>query len=291
MFAFNGRNCNIATDAVFARYFRPQDATFVEQIFRTIANIDLNLPMLPEAIRGILQNTPLNPAYEHLFISIGDHPVTADTECAIGIPGSRLFGYLLEQSDGSAYMSICDMCLEYPTVGEISRRRWPNGTERGPGFGCDGLLNRETEFMHSCGATVLHELIHWSALLQGIPAYNQLIPFDHALGFRSIDDFTGVDPPNGVGFFNSKRLKDLGNNPLHNADNYATFAVSSFWRWRCRRQFGPALSTTDDDARWDQLHDDSSSISSGTPKRVLHKKGIPVNDKLGTEANESDHGT
>ena len=286
--AFNGENCNIATDAVFDRYFRPQDATFVEQILRTIANIDLNLQILPDTVLGVLRSTPLNPAFDRLSISIGDHPRGHHAECRTGVPGMRLFAYTEEQRDGSAYISVCDVCLKYPTIGDITHGTWPNGTPKGPGYGCNGLLNRETEFMLSCGATLLHEIVHWSALFHGIPTYNQLIPFDHASGFRTIDDFEGPDPVNGAGFYNAKRLKDLGHNPLNNADNYLMFVVSSYWRWQCRMEFGPALSIRDDSVRWDQIHGIGSTSSSGIPRRVMHKKWIPTNNQSSTEPSKRD---
>jgi hypothetical protein len=86
-------------------------------------------------------------------------------------------------------------------------------------------------------------------MLQDTPQWADFINFDRN-GLRAIADFKGIDPPDGYGPYNAKRLKDRAlSEPgvnwfyptLNNADNYMWYALSKWWGFACGKQFGPQL--------------------------------------------------
>ncbi|ETI26010.1 hypothetical protein G647_02787 [Cladophialophora carrionii CBS 160.54] len=108
------------------------------------------------------------------------------------------------------------------------------------------------------GAFILHELIHWSWLLQDLPQWQDFIAVPPGSDFRQIPDFNGPNHVTGYGAYNAKRLKgralsdpaDFGPYPtLNNADSYMWYALSKYWAWMCGVDLGPVEDEDDDELR------------------------------------------
>ncbi len=161
---------------------------------------------------------------------------------------------------------LCPAVLAYPTIDEIRKAgpvwKYDDQGKPKPGWSCDGLLDRDTEFMltrkylpgarsshpnipstngQTAGAWLLHELIHWRGLLEDIPDFFSFIFLSQTAEYL-VSDFTGPQPPNGYGTWNSQLLKkravsnpdDFKSRPwptLNNADNYVWYAVSVTFKY------------------------------------------------------------
>ncbi|OQU98033.1 hypothetical protein CLAIMM_03870 [Cladophialophora immunda] len=233
-------------DPAFLRYFQPQDFTFVQRMFRTIANIDLFMEINPQDIGPLLLSSNSAATWNPDFIALciaGDNAYTIyDTSPAARFsglislcPDSGLFQYRLSLRDTE----------DPPAWARVGGD--PSGTPLA-GFGCDGLGDRDTAYMKVIGATVLHELFHWPWMFLSVPDYAARVP-DHD---HRIWDYDGPWAPGAYGPFNALRINQLPADPrtgnsqsLQNADNYVWYALSRYWSFRCAKTFGPALSADD----------------------------------------------
>ncbi|EXJ56961.1 hypothetical protein A1O7_07305 [Cladophialophora yegresii CBS 114405] len=256
-------------DPVYQRYFEDggtsgpssPPASLVRRIFQRIANIPLDAQYNAQDIQSLLSNQDilgLSPRFGRMTLALGTPPHTPDpwkNYCANrGISGAFLFG----ENRADATVVVCGAVLEYPLAAEIlAVPPWARNVDGTPhaGYGCRGLGDRDTEFMIFPGAFILHELIHWSWLLQDLPQWQDFIAVLPAFGLRQIGDFAGTDPVSGYGAYNAKRLKeralgnpaDFGSYPtLNNADSYMWYALSKYWAWTCGVDFGPARDEYDD---------------------------------------------
>lgn len=252
-------------DPAFQRYFRPVDADFVQNVFRTIANIDLTAVIDPNNFNQV--GTAWQPKFSRLSICLG-------TEFQGVPPGSTSCGQASSpmaifrpSANDEGYIFVCEPAMRYPSRRQIenppSSARDSHGNPF-PGYTCDGLGDRDTSYMDTLGSTILHEMIHWKWLFDSVPDLSTKIKVSN--GVHQINDFSspGSTPVNGYGAFFSKMIKDLleGNKPpyyhefetLNNADNYVSFANSKFWSWRCNRGFGPATSVSDSYRRFPDIH-------------------------------------
>ncbi len=95
-----------------------------------------------------------------------------------------------------------------------------------PGLGCDAMGNTETNYMWTPGTTVLHELLHWSHLLEDVPDWSMNIRKHPTLpGESRIDDYeaskrpdiTIDNPESGYGAFRAQQVRRLADDE---ADGY-----------------------------------------------------------------------
>lgn len=252
----------------FLRYFQKQHSKFVRDVFRTIANIDLDAVITPE---NMLQYLPpnvaaINPRFRKLTISLNDPPPwlvqLQGLSCSLGkegqIPPSA---HIIKTKTGHAFISLCEWIFdERPTLTEIQFAPAKGRDAEGqplPGFECDGLGDRDTDWMISPGGILLHELMHWTAFFSpNIPAWNNLIRGVN--GYHSITDYESQSnsiPEDGYGPFHAEQLlhystsldpsKFRQNEVLQNADSYHCYANSKYWSWVCNKGFNPALGQAD----------------------------------------------
>ncbi|KIW65490.1 hypothetical protein PV04_07747 [Phialophora macrospora] len=259
----------------------------VRRIFQRIANIPLDAQYTPAEVAAQVFADPgvlgMSPRFARLTVALGTPPTTppdlANFCAGGGVPRAVTFG----QAGEDATVVLCEPVLTwYPLAAEIANPpawiRQPDGSVR-PGFGCEGLGDHAyppAPPPSSLDPTLSPPLfngeeklksrwqMHWLWLLQDIPQWTDLIndpPPSWVLGIRSIVDFVGVDPPNGYGAYSAKRLKDLalsrpganGRYPtLNNADNYMWYALSKYWSWVCRKDFGPEPNPFEDELRQQQ---------------------------------------
>ncbi|KAH0829527.1 hypothetical protein FOPE_10537 [Fonsecaea pedrosoi] len=250
-------------DPAFLRYFQPQDYTFVQRIFRTISNVDLFMDITPQDVPQLLAQSNLpsswNPDFVALCIAYGDNPFNPadlDHSCAGGDNAYTVY----DTSPTARFSGLVSLCPGSPMFvwrlsirDTISPPAWGRvgGVATGeplPGFGCDGLGDRDTAYMKVIGSTVLHELLHWPWMFLSVPDYTTLVP-DHD---HRITDYTGPWVEGAYGPYNAMRINQLPPDPrtgmsqsIQNADNYVSYALSRFWSFRCDKTFGPALSADD----------------------------------------------
>ncbi|KIW89774.1 uncharacterized protein Z519_09931 [Cladophialophora bantiana CBS 173.52] len=242
------------------RYFRPLEAAFVKQVFQTIANIPLSQELDGDNVVGILSSASvaqdLQPKFDQLEIAYGNHPTLPENKQDCGKAAAKgeggitaAFAFIDPRVLGDiALVSMCDEAFEYPTLEEIanpsSSARDPQGNPE-PGYTCDGLGDHDSDWMTSPGGVLLHELLHWTFLLEDIPGFEDIID-ENEDNFPQIIDFWGPNPPDGYGPFRASQLRDLGAYvAIQNADTYRCYAQSKYWAWKCGKPFEPAQSEDD----------------------------------------------
>ena len=218
-------------DQLFLRYFRPDDARFVGNMYRAIADIPYDQPITPDTITSLLAQFPqLSNKYGKLSIYCpGDHPYlvqkynAAEQGCN---SAQRPDAYTVaEGSHGEdGYMSLCPKLFLDPVLQDIELPPdWARDPSQPsafkPGYGCANLGNTDSSWMISTGATVLHELFHWQGLFSDVPDYYNVIPYSD--GDAGIEDFAeGPFSSNQVNL----RATTPENSPTNNADNYVFYA-------------------------------------------------------------------
>ncbi|KAK5185903.1 hypothetical protein LTR44_001952 [Exophiala sp. CCFEE 6388] len=245
-------------DPVFERYFFPTQLQFVSNVFRTIANIPLDISIedlnggLDPAIQAMITSRGLNPTFSLLSISIGNHPdrsPNSGDDCAVDDTDA----YLVHSRDNedAGLISMCTPVWDYPSLSNILNP--PAGWENEIGFGCNNLLDRDSDLMTPAGGVLLHELLHWGFLFENeVPNFETVIPLTSG-GDHHIRDYLGPPggiPDTGYGPYNAPLLKNLPPGPYsvttNNVDNYVYFALSKYWSIQCTKWF--AQSTTPSDA-------------------------------------------
>ncbi|EXJ90668.1 hypothetical protein A1O1_03772 [Capronia coronata CBS 617.96] len=197
-----------ACDASFLRYFRALEATFVQDVFETIANFPLDHQIDEETVIEILSSasvaSELQPKFAKLEIAIGNHPALPEEKnlCGTQSEGGTVFAftYLDPSALGDvALISLCEETFQYPSLQEIENPPDHVRDAEGrplPGYTCDGLGDHDTDWMSSPGGVLLHELLHWIYLLEDIPNYHDLIEMNE-MGDHQIGDFDGPNPSDG----------------------------------------------------------------------------------------------
>ncbi|KAH0846183.1 hypothetical protein FOPE_12510 [Fonsecaea pedrosoi] len=147
---------------------------------------------------------------------------------------------------------MCDEAFEYPSPEEVanppSSVKAPEGNPE-PGYTCDGLGDDDSDWMTSPGGILLHELLHWTFLLDDITGFSDIID-ENDDEFPQIVDFWGPDPPDGYGPFHAMQLRSQGAYvAIQNADTYRCYAQSKYWTWKCGKSFGRAQSDEDNTRR------------------------------------------
>ncbi|OAG34403.1 hypothetical protein AYO21_11428 [Fonsecaea monophora] len=239
----------------FLRYFRPEEAVFVSDIFRTFANIPLDLVLTAETVVSVLTqpNAQLNTRLAGSALFIGDGLARPTERQCDGTANA----WMTEDNDNrDADIYICDDIFDWPSIEDIANppqtswARDSHGQPR-PGYSCAGLGDFDSDWMKTVGSTILHEYIHWGYLFIHVPGWYEFIRVNDQ-GWRAIDDYSGPNPPNGYGPYRAKQIKDTYGAwdqafpaTVNNVDNYVYYALSKYWSWRCDRQFGPAPSDQD----------------------------------------------
>ncbi|KAJ9610531.1 hypothetical protein H2200_005308 [Cladophialophora chaetospira] len=257
-------------DPTYQRFFEEEEdaANFVKNVFRKIANIPFDAVFDDQSAQEILRSdtvTGLSPEYAKLTIALDESPWLPSHDKGYCNRNSAFGALLFNQfTDQGATSLLCPGLMTYPTISEIiypppNLQYDAQGNQR-PGWGCDGLLERDTELMLSPGAWLLHELSHWTFFLQDIPDYNRFIqPIPNSNGLLCIVDYRGTTPITGYGAYNTQLLKkrvvsnpsDFGPYPtLNNADSYLWYAESKFWTWVCQKNFREAQDPSDDFLRF-----------------------------------------
>ncbi|KIX92546.1 uncharacterized protein Z520_11722 [Fonsecaea multimorphosa CBS 102226] len=249
-------------DPVFQRYFPVGDAPFVEQVFRRIANFPPDAVLELTDFETIMQqraDVGLDRRLIDLLITYDNHPNGIQQFCD---DDDDTLGFFTLLTTGEPCVCICPYTMRaFPDEEEINNPpAWARDADGNPlpGYGCDGLGDHDSDLMWFPGAILLHELTHYSNFFQDIPGWDNLIGFDSA-GQRSIDDWEGPVPPFGYGAFYARILQYLstvnpaqyagGHEAINNADSYAAYALSVWWRWRCGREFAPSVNSADTDNR------------------------------------------
>lgn len=251
-------------DEIFLRYFRPEEADFVKHVFMEVANIHAD-HIDSQNVESILSASSvayeLHEKFGNLEIALGDHPEVEEGERLCGriltASGFGVYSYTtldfdeldLDAEDGGQYawQSLCEEAFDFPFLWEIELLATDLSGHILPGHTCAGLGDRDSDYMDSPGGILLHELMHWTYLLETVDRFSSLIEPDEG-GFHQIRDYSNPSgvPINGLGAFNAMQLKNRARyDAIQNADNFKWYALSKFWSWRCRRTFGPALSDED----------------------------------------------
>ena len=234
---------------MYQRYFTALDAVFVHNIFKTLANMPLEIELDENTSLELLSSeavTSLNPMFSKLEISLGDHPDIPESakHCSTSST-TAAFCYTSRALGDWAYISLCDTIWQYPSLSEIEHSSDPS--KRGePGWGCDGIGDHDSEYMTSPGGILLHEMLHWYGLFQDVPYFDQVIE-ENSVGIPQIGDFQGPKPPDGYGSFHAQQLRSVDN-----ADNFRVYAESKYWGFTCRRSFKGSTDTADDELRTSQ---------------------------------------
>lgn len=205
-------------DDAFLRYFRPEEASLVNDVFRSIADIPLDMEMTAENIKQILNNqkTIEGPSkFADLDIYYGSAGIPgAENRCAQKWNAFTLSGpidYRLNPPS-PADVAMCPPAFYYPDLWEIINPSSIHRDAKGnplPGFTCAGLGDHDSDWMMSPGAVLLHEFMHWPYLFIDIPDFSKLINKGSG-GFSVIEDYFGQLPPNGNGPFHASTLKFIG---------------------------------------------------------------------------------
>lgn len=115
------------------------------------------------------KDTNLNAKFQDLSISLGDDPDVREEDrgrsCKDGELGAQTT-YLPTIYGNRGLMAFCPPSFEfYYSLADIENPpAWALTAEGGApeaGFGCDGILGRDTSYMLSPGSVILHELMHW----------------------------------------------------------------------------------------------------------------------------------
>ncbi|ETI24798.1 hypothetical protein G647_04168 [Cladophialophora carrionii CBS 160.54] len=267
--------CDPTVDKTFLRYFRPENARFVKDIFRTIANIPLDLDLTDKDAVAQLAGQPLSyhPKYNRLSIYfLGDHPgLPTDPSARLfcGNSGKKQAHTRSEPDGSSALMSVCKVTFRSsPMLKDVTNPpAWaidPNKdqthkTQFYDGFGCENLGDTDSDYMDSPAAVVLHELLHFPGLFADVPSYAAMIPTRSGQPEHLIEDWWGPSPIDGYGAYNAMLIsktppKDRNGRrflPIYNADNYAWYAISSYFSRKCTKEFQDA---PNDKAVWKNRH-------------------------------------
>jgi hypothetical protein len=141
-------------DPTFDRYFEEDGAIFVKNIFYTLANIPLDTVLTQAtATRVFFSSTfiDLSPKFSELKIAFGEPPWLPEDVRGIcagpeGLNAHNLLDY--------ATIVLCNGPVLYPTLDEILHPQPWAYDEQGrlrEGYTCDGLLDRDSEYMLSVG--------------------------------------------------------------------------------------------------------------------------------------------
>lgn len=251
-------------DPIFLRYFDKGHAQFVQDMFRTIANIDLSADLSGNNVEQYLppRKWQINTDFQNLKIYYGTAPEmppefrsTMSCSSPSDPPGTGPFATLFQRLDGTAYLSVCEQAFQYPRLAtildpppELRLHNDPAGASL-YGYTCLGLGDRDTDLMVSPAGILLHEYIHWTFLFRHVPRFNSYIRDG------IITDYAGPDPPHGYGPYYAARLRALSlvekpgdyrdNEVLQNADNYASYAHSKYWSFICGKTFAAARDLRD----------------------------------------------
>lgn len=195
-------------ETAYQRYFRAIDAVFVKHVFQTVANIPLDSLVNANSVVALLSSaavaSDLQRKFSHLELALGNNPSLPESKQVCGAESNGgttfAFSYIDPGALGSASLvSLCDDTFRFPTLGEIENPAASGRDGQGnplPGYTCDGLGDHDTDLMSTPGGILLHELMHWTYLLEDIPNYEYVID-ENDDGFPQIVDFSGPDPSDG----------------------------------------------------------------------------------------------
>ncbi|EXJ60369.1 hypothetical protein A1O7_04521 [Cladophialophora yegresii CBS 114405] len=258
-------------EQTFLRYFRPENARFVKDIFRTIANIPLDLDLTDKNALAQLAAEPLSyhPKYNKLSIFfLGDHPGLPALYGGNLPPGSLLcadpVGWQAHSNPvlggAEALISVCKKTFStIPMLQDVTKPpAWAIDPSKDQsrraqfydGYGCENLGDTDSDYLDSAGAVLLHELLHFPGLFADVPNYDAMIPFSSVASAHWISDWMGPYPRNGYGAYNTMSIskrppRDQDGRlflPIYNADNYAWYAISSYFSRVCKKDLQDAPS-------------------------------------------------
>ena len=89
---------------------------------------------------------------------------------------------------------------------------------------CDDLKPDASDAMVSLSYVILHEFLHWNNMFK--PIAGPIVDFNSGM-------VAGVVPPDGYGPYNAQWLKSTGRVTTQNVDNYAWFAMETYFQCRC----------------------------------------------------------
>ena len=265
---------------IFLRYFKPEDAEFVKNLFRAIANIPFDLDLyLSEktALEAFLATRPpFTPKFQRLSIYfLGDNPSLAlpngpgvGTQCGTNPDGDVQATTNAINNGKYNLVSICGQAYtKLPMLNDIiNPPDWakdPSKDQTGEpqyyeGYGCSNLGIFDSDHMDSVGAVLLHELFHWPGLFEDVSGYASNEPLQGRVGGsgpgsgpvdNAIRDFPGSDPSSGYGPYNARiineqepedNLKLAKWKGIMNVDNFVFYALSTYFSRVCKIDFKEA---------------------------------------------------
>ncbi|OAP54555.1 hypothetical protein AYL99_11003 [Fonsecaea erecta] len=244
-------------DDVYLRYFPASDVDFVRRIFRRVANLPVDAVLTMNQLPTVLQQRAtigVDPRLFNLMISYGNYPGIREQVC--GIPNDDTNAAFTSADGGGPLITMCASAFEmYPDEDEIMNPPFWALNAQGnllPGYGCDGLGDHDSDLMWFPGAVLMHEIMHFSDLFDDLP--NWFAWTYPSNGVNGIGDYDGTSPREGYGPFYSRVLNLLSSlepqkyrphEAINNADSYASYALSVWWRWKCQREFGPSVTKAD----------------------------------------------
>lgn len=148
---------------------------------------------------------------------LGNLSIVADGKTDSGTKSCPKIEGMLGYLTGGAVLEAPQMviCPLGFSVGGINKGY--NGSEGAAAVTCGGLDREVSLKMEWLGSTLLHEYMHFGALV--VPALS-IRPIDHECGY---------------GAFNTRHLYKA--KALSNTDSYAYFAQEKFWSLACRVNF------------------------------------------------------
>ena len=245
----------------FNRYFTPEEADWVRSVFRRIANIPLDTvirgPDSVEPLFKLRETTGFHPTMSALIISLGNH-ITSPQPICDNIMSATGY-YVLSTRDTPLICTCLSAFCSYPDRAEIENPPAWASDKFGiplPGYTCIGLTDHDSDLMLFPGALLLHEMMHYTNLLEDLPGWDKYIGIGP--NGRQIVDWNGKNPSNGYGPWAARvlNLLSIGKKDdyppyvtLNNADSYIQYALSAYWGWKCQTVFKEAASAGDNSLR------------------------------------------
>ena len=245
-------------DPVYQRYFEDnaRGADLVIRMFKSIAGFDIDEELTPANFRQILTGDAfLNsaPKFSGLHVALNEPTWTPEHYKGTCAEDDGFGSFILRPDREDATVVLCPSTVQYPLISEVLAPPASANDAQGnllPGYGCNNLLDRDTEYMReyfrqpvsghpdfhcppffrysssrltiaeTIGGYFLHELIHWSYLFDDIrPEWELLIvpAPGHEDDVYLISDYEppavnppAGSPPDGYGPYRTALLKQNG---------------------------------------------------------------------------------
>lgn len=140
----------------------------MKNVFLTIANLPLDQNINPGSLENFIlgMGQQRSPKFELLLVAINDNNELGDWVVSCDKDGT-LQAYLGQKYfllGDRGYMPIYELTFTCPSLGQIENLpAWAIDPRTGVvelGYGCDGFLDHDNDYMMSISGIILHQLIH-----------------------------------------------------------------------------------------------------------------------------------